>query len=63
MLRPGHKALECKENRVIDYTGIPDKDPEVAWNAIKEAANRRDLDDLKEVSQDFYPLTNVEQDR
>ena len=62
MLSLGHKALECKENRVIDYTGIADKDPEAAWNAIKAADADRDLDDLKDVSQVPLRRVNVDED-
>ena len=43
--------MECKENRAIDYTGIEDKDPDVAWDAIKVAGEDRDFDDLKHVSR------------
>ena len=45
----GHKAVECKENRALDWSKVPDMDPEDAWNKVAKADVERDLDDLREV--------------
>lgn len=46
---PGHKAAECKSNRVLDLSKIASKSPEEAWDLLKAAAAEGDLDDFREV--------------
>ena len=45
----GHKALVCKENRVLDLSKVANKSPDDAWDALKVADASRDLDDFREV--------------
>ncbi|GFF62378.1 DNA-binding protein HEXBP [Aspergillus lentulus] len=45
---PGHKTIECTENRKFDLNDIPDKLPEEAWAALKKASDERDLEDFRE---------------
>ena len=45
----GHKAIECKEDRALDWSKVPDVDPEEAWETLSRADQERDLDDLREV--------------
>jgi len=45
----GHKAIECTENRALDFESIESKAPEVAWEDLMKADKARDLDDLKAV--------------
>ncbi|KAJ4991616.1 zinc knuckle [Stagonosporopsis vannaccii] len=42
--KEGHKALECKERRVVDWTGVPELEPEEAWTKLIQAAIEKDLD-------------------
>jgi hypothetical protein len=50
LIRPlGHKATECKANRVLDLSKIANKDPEEAWEMVKRADAEGDLDDFREV--------------
>lgn len=55
---PGHKTIECTENRKFDLNDIPDKLPEEAWAALKKASDERDLEDFREVGNeiDLYAL-------
>lgn len=46
----GHRAAECKANRVVDMSNIPNKSPEEAWNLLKAADAEGDLDDFREVT-------------
>ncbi|KAL5421165.1 hypothetical protein PMIN04_005785 [Paraphaeosphaeria minitans] len=34
----GHKALECTSRRKIDWTGVPELDPEEAWMKLVDAS-------------------------
>jgi len=43
----GHKALDCKERRIIDWTGVPELSDGEAWTAIIEAATENDLDKFR----------------
>lgn len=45
----GHAAKDCKENRVMDLSKIPDEQPEIAWQKVVDADGEKDLDDLREV--------------
>lgn len=45
----GHKALDCKGNRLLDWSKVADKTPDDAWEGMKVADGDRDLDDLREV--------------
>ena len=47
----GHKTLDCKDNRLLDWSKIADKTPDDAWEGMKVADADRDLDDLREVRQ------------
>lgn len=44
---------DCTENRKFDTNHIPDKRPEEAWDAIKQASVDKDLEDFREV---YFPL-------
>lgn len=46
----GHMAKDCKENRLMDLSGIPDEQPEIAWTNVVEADGQNELDDFKLVS-------------
>ena len=43
----GHVTSECKANRVFDTSGLPDMSADDAWNALVEADQDRDLDELR----------------
>ena len=45
--------MECKNNRVFDTSGLDVKSAEDAWNAIEQADQEKDLDDLQLVSGDL----------
>lgn len=47
--KEGHAAKDCKENRVLDLSAIPDEQPEIAWQKVVEADGAKDLHDLREV--------------
>lgn len=34
----GHKALECKERRIVDWSGVPELEAEEAWAKLIDAA-------------------------
>jgi len=53
-LQEGHAALECKNPRKIDRSKLPELEPSVAWEKVKEAVAERDLDDVKEAAQAFF---------
>jgi len=55
----GHKATECKANRVLDLSKIATKDPEEAWEMVKRADAEGDLDDFREVR---FPVAESEED-
>jgi hypothetical protein len=40
----GHKAINCKSRRIVDWTGIPELDAGEAWSALIDAAKAKDLD-------------------
>jgi hypothetical protein len=40
----GHKALECKSRRVVDWAGVPEMSAEDAWIKIVDAAKQKDID-------------------
>ena len=48
---PGHRALDCKDNRVLDMSRVPDKNPDDAWTGLQAADAERDLDEFREVCQ------------
>ncbi|KAG7009356.1 hypothetical protein G7Y79_00003g012240 [Physcia stellaris] len=43
----GHQTMECTNNRVFDTSGLDVKSAEDAWNAIEQADQEKDLDDLQ----------------
>lgn len=43
----GHKALECKERRLVNWTGIPELEAEEAWSKLIDAAKDKDLDGFR----------------
>jgi hypothetical protein len=43
----GHKALECKERRMVDWTGVPELEAEEAWAKLIDAAKEKDLDGFR----------------
>lgn len=45
--KEGHKALECKERRLVDWTGVPELEPEEAWTKLIDAAKEKDLDGFR----------------
>lgn len=47
--KDGHIAKDCKDNRVLDYSAIPDEEPEEAWQHLVEADQAQDLDDIRMV--------------
>ena len=49
----GHGAFECKNPRKIDRSKLPEVEPAVAWEKVKEAVLDRDLEDVKEAVQIF----------
>jgi hypothetical protein len=40
----GHKALECKSRRIVNWTGVPEMEAGAAWTALIDAAKDKDLD-------------------
>ncbi|OSS43963.1 hypothetical protein B5807_11455 [Epicoccum nigrum] len=42
--KEGHKALDCKERRLVDWTGIPELESGEAWRKLVDAARAKDLD-------------------
>lgn len=52
----GHKATECKANRVLDLSKIATKHPEEAWEMVKRADAEGDLDDFREVR---FPVADL----
>lgn len=48
-LEEGHHATECTNSRAIDLSAVPDKTIDEAWILLKEASEKEDLDDFKEV--------------
>ena len=60
MEHPGHTALECKDNRVLDLSKIESKSPEEAWDALLKADKSQDLDDIRDVRKtcNVLDLTN-----
>ena len=47
----GHAALECKNPKALDKTGVAEKSEEEAWNLLKQASDERDIGDFKEALQ------------
>lgn len=47
--KEGHAIKDCKENRVMDLSDIPDEQPEIAWQQVLAADREKDLDDLRKV--------------
>lgn len=47
--KEGHAAKDCKDNRVMDLSGIPDEQPEIAWQKVVEADAEKDLHEFREV--------------
>ena len=45
--KEGHKALECKERRTIDWAGVPELEAEEAWAKLIDAAKEKDLDGFR----------------
>lgn len=42
--KEGHVAMDCKEQRIVDWTGVPEMEGEAAWAALIDAAKEKDLD-------------------
>lgn len=40
----GHKALECKSRRVVNWVGVPEMSAEDAWIKMVDAAKQKDID-------------------
>jgi hypothetical protein len=49
----GHGPLECKNPRKIDRSKLPELEPALAWEKIKEAVADCDLEDVKDAVQVF----------
>lgn len=49
----GHGAFECKNPRKIDRSKLPEVEPAISWEKVKEAVIDRDLEDVKEAIQVF----------
>ena len=49
-LQVGHTRAECKNDRAMDWSDVPTKTPEEAWELLKTASAERDLFDFKGVS-------------
>ena len=45
--KEGHKALECKERRIVDWTGVPELEAEEDWAKLIDAAKEKDLDGFR----------------
>lgn len=45
--KEGHKALECKERRMVNWTGVPELEAEEAWAKLIDAAKEKDLDGFR----------------
>ncbi|KAF9697953.1 hypothetical protein EKO04_004059 [Ascochyta lentis] len=45
--KEGHKALECKERRLVDWTGVPELEAEEAWAKLIDSAKEKDLDGFR----------------
>lgn len=45
----GHKAVDCKEKRVLDFEGAAQIDAEKAWGAMAEADKEKDLEAFRRV--------------
>ncbi|KAH9875643.1 hypothetical protein IAQ61_003107 [Plenodomus lingam] len=65
--QPGHRALECKSRRIVNWTGIPELDDVSAWAALIDAANAMDLDTFRtclrayaRATMDKFSLPDVE---
>ncbi|KZF18945.1 hypothetical protein L228DRAFT_264072 [Xylona heveae TC161] len=50
----GHKTIDCKNNRFLDYTGIETKSPEESWKGLQEADATGDLDDVRDALRVYY---------
>lgn len=48
----GHATKDCTNNRVFDLSAIADATAEDAWVALEKADQDRDLDDIRNVSQE-----------
>jgi hypothetical protein len=55
-IKPGHKAQDCKENRVFDLKDVPSKSPEEAWIMIQVASQARNLEEFRTVSFPYLDL-------
>ena len=53
----GHITLECKNPRKFDLSGVADKDPDTAWEDVKNADAAGDFDLIREVGQ-TWPFAN-----
>ena len=40
--------MDCKENRVLNFSDVVDKGPDEAWDALVAADKTRDLDEFRE---------------
>ena len=47
----GHSASECKANRVLDMSDVPEMDAEAAWNSLQLADQACELDDFRTVGE------------
>lgn len=43
----GHKALECKSRRIVNWTGVPELEASEAWTRLVDAASSKDLDTFR----------------
>ncbi|GAP83159.2 putative zinc knuckle transcription factor protein [Rosellinia necatrix] len=49
----GHMIAECKNPRKVDRSHVAELDAEVAWNNITTAADKRNVDDVKNAIQQY----------
>ncbi|MCJ1468002.1 hypothetical protein MMC07_006628 [Pseudocyphellaria aurata] len=45
--KEGHMAIDCKDNKALDWSGIPDEQPEIAWNNVVKADQEKEIDSFK----------------
>lgn len=50
----GHNAIECKNPRKVEYPNVETIPAEEAWAQIKEAAEERDLNEIKEAAERYF---------
>jgi hypothetical protein len=64
----GHKAVDCKSRRKVDWKGVPELEAEEAWTKLVDAAKMQDLDVFRlslrayaRATMDDFDLVSVEQ--